>query len=83
MPRVDQRSSGIASPDTREEHRHGRGRGRCSPQVQNVAVKIMGNQDLGNIIDGSILCHDPYLWHVEEAIQRKSAGLYDQQQRES
>ena len=83
MPRANKRFGGIPSLDTREEPCHGRGCGRCSPQVRNVVVEIVGSQDSGDVTDGSILRHDPYLWHVEEAIQRKSARLYGQEQRES
>ena len=52
MPRANQRSGGIPTPDTREEPRHGCGCGRCSPQVQNVDVKIVGSQASGDIADG-------------------------------
>ena len=79
MPRANQRSGGIPPLDTREEPCHGCGCGRCSPQVRNVVVEIMGNQTSRDVIDGLILHRDPCLWHDEEAIQRKLTGLYDQQ----
>ena len=79
MSSPDQRSGSILSPDTREEPHHGCGGGQCSPHVWNANVEPMGSQASGDVTNGSILCHDPYLWHIEEAIQIKSAGLYDQQ----
>ena len=65
MPRPNQRSGSIPSPDTREEPRHGHGCDQCSPQIWNVVVKIVGNQALGDITDGPIIFHDPWFWHAE------------------
>lgn len=79
MPRPSQRSSGIPPSDTREEPHHGCGRGRCSSQFWDPAIKIVGSQASGDITNGFFLCHDPCLWHIEEAIERESVGLYDQQ----
>ena len=61
MPRANQRFGGISTLDTREEPHHGRGCGKCSPQIWNVVVKIVGSQAKGHITSGPILHHDPSL----------------------
>ena len=44
MPRANQGYGGFPPPNTRKEYSHGCGRGRCSSQVWDVVVQIMGSQ---------------------------------------
>ena len=60
MPRFDKGFGSIPAPNPQENPHHGHGHGQCSSQVWYATVKIMGSQAKGDIVDGSIIRHDPF-----------------------